>query len=94
VAVLNCASKGLNQICDLENDRVNKPRRPLHHPASVLRRSVESARAISPSFIQPWLILAAGVWLRVLTRNGSSILALSGSSWHGHLRDLLDESTS
>lgn len=28
-AVLNAASNGLNQICDLENDRVNKPRRPL-----------------------------------------------------------------
>ncbi len=28
-AVLNAASNGLNQICDLENDRVNKPHRPL-----------------------------------------------------------------
>jgi len=28
-AVLNAASNGLNQICDLANDRVNKPRRPL-----------------------------------------------------------------
>ncbi len=27
--VLNAASNGLNQICDLENDRVNKPHRPL-----------------------------------------------------------------
>ncbi len=28
-AVLNAASNGLNQICDFENDRVNKPHRPL-----------------------------------------------------------------
>jgi len=28
-AVLNAASNGLNQICDLENDRINKPHRPL-----------------------------------------------------------------
>ena len=27
--VLNAASNGLNQICDLRNDRVNKPHRPL-----------------------------------------------------------------
>jgi 4-hydroxybenzoate polyprenyltransferase len=28
-AVLNAASNGLNQICDFENDRINKPHRPL-----------------------------------------------------------------
>jgi 4-hydroxybenzoate polyprenyltransferase len=39
--------------------------------------AVWAARAISPSFILPWLILAAGVWLRVLTGNGPPILALS-----------------
>jgi len=27
--VLNAASNGLNQICDLRNDRINKPHRPL-----------------------------------------------------------------
>ncbi len=27
--VLNAASNGLNQICDLTNDRINKPHRPL-----------------------------------------------------------------
>ncbi|HXJ95213.1 MAG TPA: UbiA family prenyltransferase [Terriglobia bacterium] len=36
-----------------------------------------AARAISPSFVLPWLILAAGVWLRVLSGNRSAILALS-----------------
>jgi 4-hydroxybenzoate polyprenyltransferase len=28
-AVLNAASNGINHICDLQNDRVNKPHRPL-----------------------------------------------------------------
>jgi 4-hydroxybenzoate polyprenyltransferase len=28
-AVLNAGSNGLNQICDFENDRINKPHRPL-----------------------------------------------------------------
>ena len=32
--VLNAASNGLNQICDLENDRINKPHRPL--PSGVM----------------------------------------------------------
>ncbi len=36
-----------------------------------------SARAISPSFILPWLILAGGALLRVLTGNGTAIVALS-----------------
>lgn len=28
-AVLNAASNGINQICDLQNDQINKPHRPL-----------------------------------------------------------------
>jgi 4-hydroxybenzoate polyprenyltransferase len=35
-AVLNAASNGLNQICDFENDRVNKPHRPL--PSGTMTR--------------------------------------------------------
>jgi len=35
-ATLNAASNGLNQICDLENDRLNKPLRPL--PSGALSR--------------------------------------------------------
>ncbi len=35
-AVLNAASNGLNQICDLSNDRVNKPHRPLPSGAMTL----------------------------------------------------------
>lgn len=210
-AVLNAASNGLNQICDLENDRINKPHRPLpsgklaprrawafviiayavalalvapvnretfviyviaavatvlysapparlkRHPvgsnfvialirgellkvagwaavATVLR-SLEpwyigfvyfvfllgatttkdfadiegdraagcitlpvrhgaawSARAISPSFILPWLILAAGVPLRVLTGNGAAILIISAVLliWGGYVIYLMN----
>ena len=37
--VLNAASNGLNQICDLANDRVNKPHRPLPSGALTLRQA-------------------------------------------------------
>ncbi|MBI4164917.1 MAG: UbiA family prenyltransferase [Acidobacteria bacterium] len=35
--VLNAASNGLNQICDLQNDRINKPHRPLPSGRLTLR---------------------------------------------------------
>ena len=38
-AVLNAASNGLNQICDLENDRINKPHRPLPSGQMTLGRA-------------------------------------------------------
>jgi len=38
-AVLNAASNGLNQICDLENDRINKPHRPLPSGALTPNRA-------------------------------------------------------
>jgi len=38
-AVLNAASNGLNQICDLENDRINKPHRPLPSGQMTLSRA-------------------------------------------------------
>lgn len=37
--VLNAASNGLNQICDLTNDRINKPHRPLPSGALTLRQA-------------------------------------------------------
>ena len=36
-AVLNAASNGLNQICDLQNDLINKPHRPLPSGRMTLR---------------------------------------------------------
>jgi 4-hydroxybenzoate polyprenyltransferase len=38
-AVLNAASNGLNQICDLTNDRINKPHRPLPSGRMTLRQA-------------------------------------------------------
>jgi 4-hydroxybenzoate polyprenyltransferase len=38
-AALNAASNGLNQICDLENDRINKPHRPLPSGALTARQA-------------------------------------------------------
>ncbi len=38
-AVLNAASNGLNQVCDLENDRINKPHRPLPSGQMTLRQA-------------------------------------------------------
>jgi 4-hydroxybenzoate polyprenyltransferase len=37
--VLNAASNGLNQICDLTNDRINKPHRPLPSGQITLRQA-------------------------------------------------------
>jgi 4-hydroxybenzoate polyprenyltransferase len=37
--VLNAASNGLNQICDLTNDRINKPHRPLPSGQLTLRQA-------------------------------------------------------
>jgi len=37
--VLNAASNGLNQICDLTNDRINKPHRPLPSGKLALRQA-------------------------------------------------------
>ena len=38
-AVLNAASNGLNQICDLTNDRINKPHRPLTSGRITMRQA-------------------------------------------------------
>jgi 4-hydroxybenzoate polyprenyltransferase len=37
--VLNAASNALNQICDITNDRINKPRRPLPSGALTMRQA-------------------------------------------------------
>jgi 4-hydroxybenzoate polyprenyltransferase len=37
--VLNAASNGINQICDFENDRVNKPHRPLPSGRMTFRQA-------------------------------------------------------
>ena len=42
--VLNAASNGLNQICDLTNDRINKPHRPLPSGQLTMSPSVDFHR--------------------------------------------------
>jgi 4-hydroxybenzoate polyprenyltransferase len=52
-AVLNAASNAINQIYDLEIDRVNKPKRPL--PAGLLTMG-EAWGFTSASFVVAWLL--------------------------------------
>src|SRR5438034_530156 len=54
-ATLNAASNGLNQICDLENDRLNKPLRPL--PAGDLSR-LEAVCFTSSLYVVSILLVA------------------------------------
>lgn len=55
-AVMNAASNGLNQICDLENDRINKPLRPL--PSGKLSRG-EAWAFVVLTYVAALLMVAA-----------------------------------
>jgi len=60
-AVLNAASNGLNQIFDLEIDRVNKPKRPLPSGRlSVAQAWVFTAVTFAIAWILAWLVAPAG----------------------------------
>ena len=52
-----------------------------------------SARAISPSFILPWLMLPLGLWLRVLSGNATAILILSVImlAWGSYVVSLIND---
>lgn len=52
-----------------------------------------SARAISPSFILPWLMLPLGLWLHVLSGNSMAILILSVImlSWGSYVVYLIND---
>jgi len=58
-AVLNAASNGLNQICDLENDRINKPHRPL--PAGLMTRA-QAWVFVAVTYIAALAMVAAVNW--------------------------------
>src|SRR5262249_47455510 len=60
-ATLNAASNALNQICDLENDRLNKPLRAL--PSGQLSR-VEAILFTSALYV---LSIALVAWINVQT---------------------------
>lgn len=60
-AALNVASNGLNQIYDLEIDRVNKPKRPM--PSGRLSHGAAwgiTVAAFAVSFVLAWLIAPGG----------------------------------
>lgn len=60
-AVLNVASNGLNQIYDLEIDRVNKPKRPL--PSGRLSRAAAwriTFGAFAAAFVLAWFTAPGG----------------------------------
>ena len=60
-AVLNAASNALNQICDLEIDRVNKPRRPLPSGRLALRDAWSFTIATyAIALILAWLVAPGG----------------------------------
>jgi len=73
---LNAASNALNQICDLEIDRINKPDRPL--PAG--RLSVRAASLFSAVFFALALVLAALLGWQVLIVVAGGAVAVAAYS--------------
>ena len=60
-AVLNAASNALNQIYDLEIDRVNKPRRPLPSGRITLREAwIFTLAAYALALLLAWLVAPGG----------------------------------
>lgn len=60
-AVFNAGSNALNQIYDLEIDRVNKPRRPLTSGRMTMRQAwVFTAAAYALTLLLAWLVAPGG----------------------------------
>ncbi|HTM25154.1 MAG TPA: UbiA family prenyltransferase [Vicinamibacterales bacterium] len=60
-AVLNAASNALNQIYDLEIDRVNKPKRPLPSGRLTMREAwTFTSVAYAAALLLAWLVAPAG----------------------------------
>jgi len=60
-AMLNVASNGLNQIYDLDIDRINKPKRPLPSGRMTLKEAwVITLAAFAISFVLAWLVAPDG----------------------------------
>lgn len=60
-AVLNAASNALNQICDLEIDRVNKPDRPLPSGRLTLRTAwIFVTWAYATAIVLAWIVAPGG----------------------------------
>lgn len=75
-AVLNGASNSLNQICDLELDRINKPMRPL--PSGRMRLSEARVLAVV-LFASAWALAALVGWqcLVIVLVASASVFAYS-----------------
>jgi 4-hydroxybenzoate polyprenyltransferase len=69
-AVLNAASNGINQICDLELDRVNKPQRALVTGAMSLRE----AGTLTGALYLVALVLASLINLQCLLLAGTAAI--------------------
>ncbi|MEI6669014.1 MAG: UbiA family prenyltransferase [Acidobacteriota bacterium] len=60
-AVLNVASNGLNQIFDLDVDRINKPKRPLPSGRMTLREAwIVTMASFAVAFVLAWLVAPGG----------------------------------
>jgi len=60
-SVLNAASNGLNQIFDLEIDRINKPKRPLPSGRLSLRQAwVFTLATFAVAWLLAWLVAPGG----------------------------------
>jgi 4-hydroxybenzoate polyprenyltransferase len=60
-AVLNAASNGLNQIYDLEIDRINKPRRPLPSGRLALREAwIFTLATFALAWLLAWFVAPGG----------------------------------
>jgi len=77
-------------FADLEGDRI------AGCVTLPLKYGIEkSARMIAPAFLAPWLVMALGVWLKVLSGNAPAILALSVVmlSWGAYVSILLNRNS-
>ena len=71
-AVLNAASNALNQIYDLEIDRINKPRRPLPSGRlSIAEAWTFTAIAYAVALVLAWLVAPGGTSRVLLDRRRS-----------------------
>ncbi len=62
-ATLNAGNNALNQIYDLEIDRVNKPKRPLPSGRLTIRQAwIYTAVTYTFALVLAWLVVPAPVW--------------------------------
>ncbi len=85
-AVLNAASNALNQIYDLEIDRVNKPKRPLPSGRLSLREAwTFTWVAYAIALVLAWLVAPGGrhecFWI-VVARHGDHLSLLGAAVSH------------